>query len=79
MAKMKMEFLAHYKARHGFTLKDRLIAHLPDYAAAISRIAGLANLRDRVPGLAWLSEKLVGLSAGRPLPRWRGDTFWREA
>ncbi len=32
MAKMKIEFLAHYKARHGFTLKDRLIAHLPDYA-----------------------------------------------
>ena len=33
MARMKIEFLAHYKARHGYTLKDRLIAHLPDYAA----------------------------------------------
>ena len=30
---MKIEFLAHYKARHGYTLKDRLIARLPDYAA----------------------------------------------
>jgi FAD/FMN-containing dehydrogenase/Fe-S oxidoreductase len=76
MAKMKVEFLAHYKAKHGFTLKDRLIAHLPDYADAISRVAGLANLRDRVPGLAWVSEKIMGFSARRPLPRWRGDTFW---
>ena len=32
MANMKIEFLAHYKARHGHTLKDRLVAHLPDYA-----------------------------------------------
>ena len=76
MAKMKVEFLAHYKARHGFTLKDRLVAHLPDYAGALSRIAGLANLRDRLPGLAWLSERLTGFSAKRALPRWRGDTFW---
>jgi Fe-S oxidoreductase len=57
-------------------LKDRLVAHLPDYADAVSRIAGLANLRDRVPGLAWLSEKITGFSARRALPRWRADTFW---
>ncbi|HSS14717.1 MAG TPA: FAD-linked oxidase C-terminal domain-containing protein [Rhizomicrobium sp.] len=77
MAKMKVEFLAHYKRRHGFTLKDRLIAHLPDYAGAASRLAPLMNLRDRVPGLAWLSDKLAGFSVRRPLPRWRGDTFWK--
>jgi Fe-S oxidoreductase len=76
MARMKVEFLAHYKARHGFTFKDRLIAYLPDYAGGVSRVAGLANLRDRIPGLAWLSEKLLGLSARRTLPKWRRDTFW---
>ncbi|HKB95521.1 MAG TPA: 4Fe-4S dicluster domain-containing protein, partial [Rhizomicrobium sp.] len=76
MARMKVEFLSHYKAKHGFTLKDRLVAHLPDYAGTISRVAGLANLRDRLPGLAWLSEKVTGFSARRSLPRWRGDTFW---
>jgi Fe-S oxidoreductase len=32
MAKMKVEFLHHYKARHGYTPKDKLVAHLPDYA-----------------------------------------------
>ena len=78
MARMKIEFLSHYKARHGHTLQDRLIAHLPDYAAAASRFAGLLNLRDSVPGIAWLTERLTGLSAARPLPKWRSDTFWRS-
>ncbi len=78
MAKMKVEFLAHYKAKHGHTLKDRLIAHLPAYAAAASRAPWLANLRDTLPGAAWLSEKLLGLSAKRSLPKWRADTFWRS-
>jgi FAD/FMN-containing dehydrogenase/Fe-S oxidoreductase len=78
MAKMKIEFLSHYKARHGYTLQDRLVANLPDYAAAASHVAGLLNLRDRVPGAAWLSEKFSGLSASRSLPKWRSDTFWRS-
>jgi FAD/FMN-containing dehydrogenase/Fe-S oxidoreductase len=79
MAKMKIEFLAHFKARHGFTLRDRLIARLPEYAAIASRVPWLFNLRDALPGAAWLSERLVGLSARRLLPRWRRDTYWRSA
>jgi Fe-S oxidoreductase len=79
MARMKIEFLAHYKARHGHTPRDRLIAHLPDYARAASRLPWLMNLRDRLPGAAWASEKLLGLSARRRLPEWRRDTFWRAA
>ena len=78
MTKMKTEFLAHYKARHGHTLRDRLVAHLPDYAALASRVPWLANLRDALPGAARLSESLLGLAAERVLPRWRRDTFWRQ-
>jgi FAD/FMN-containing dehydrogenase/Fe-S oxidoreductase len=78
MARMKIEFLAHYKARHGFTLRDRLLGKLPDYAHAASGMPWLFNLRDTLPGAAWASEKLFGLSARRPLPRWRADTFWRK-
>ncbi len=76
MARMKVEFLAHYKAAHGFTVKDRLVAHLPDYAAAASRFAWLLNLRNALPAVAWLGEKLLGFSARRSLPTWRRDTFW---
>lgn len=77
MARMKIEFGAHYKARHGHTLRDRLIAHLPRYAHAASRIAWLLNLRNRSPRLARWAERWTAFSAQRTLPRWRGDTFWR--
>ncbi len=78
MAKMKIEFLAHYKARHGHTLRDHLVARLPEYAASASRVPWLLNLRNSVPGAGWLSEKLLGISAQRPLPKWRSETFWRS-
>lgn len=76
MAKLKVEFLQHYKARHGHTLKDKLVARLPDYAALASRFAPLLNLRDRLPLLARLSEKLLGFSARRSLPQWQGQHFF---
>ncbi len=78
MAKMKVEFLHHYKARHGYTLKDKLVAHLPDYAPWASRLAPLLNLRDRIPGLAALSEKLLGLSRQRTLPQWKTKTLFNS-
>ena len=75
MARMKIEFLHHYHRRHGLRLKDRLIAWLPRYAPWGARLGFLLNLRDRLPGLSWLSEKLLGFSARRSLPRWRRDIF----
>ena len=75
---MKVEFLHHYKARHGYTLKDKLLAHLPDYANWASRLAPLLNLRDKAPGLAALSEKMLGLSAKRTLPLWKTQTFFNS-
>lgn len=79
MAKMKVEFLHHYKARHGHTFKDKLVAHLPDYAHWASRFAPLLNLRDKLPGLAALSEMLLGFSARRRLPQWQSQHFFNTA
>ncbi len=78
MAKMKVEFLHHYKTKNGYTLKDKLIAQLPDYAHWGARFAPVLNLRDRIPGLATLSEKLLGLSAKRSLPQWQSKTFFNQ-
>ncbi len=78
MAKMKIEFMAQYRRRHGYTTKDHLIGNLPALVPIASRLSWLLNLRDRVPGLAWLSERSLGLSAKRTLPRWRSDTFWAQ-
>ena len=77
MARMKTEFLHHWQARHGLSLKDRLIASLPHWAPWASRLAPLSNLRDALPGLRGLSERWLGLSARRTLPRWRRDRFMR--
>jgi len=70
MARMKIEFLHHYRKRHGLTPRDWLIAYLPRYAPYAARGAPLMNLRNRVPPLARLGERLFGLSASRKLPEW---------
>ncbi|MBM3358944.1 MAG: FAD-binding protein [Betaproteobacteria bacterium] len=79
MAKMKIEFLHHYRKRHGLSLKDRLVSYLPRYAPWASRVSWLMNLRDRLPGAAALTEWAFGLSARRTLPRWRSDAFGEDA
>jgi Fe-S oxidoreductase len=76
MAKMKVEFLQNYKAKHGHTLQDKLVAHLPDYARWAARLAPVLNLRNRMPLLAALTEKLLGLSAKRSLPEWQMRHFF---
>ncbi len=75
MARMKTEYLHQVRKRHGMGLRDRLFAYLPRYAPWAARLAPILNLRDRIPGAAALSELLLGLSARRPLPRWRRDVF----
>jgi FAD/FMN-containing dehydrogenase/Fe-S oxidoreductase len=75
MARMKIEFLHHYRKRHGLTPRDRLIAYLPRYAPYAARIAPLLNLRNRVAMLAKLGERRFGLSARRKLPRWSANPY----
>ena len=75
MSRMKTEFLYHYQKRHGLKLRERLFAYLPRYASKIRFLSLLLNLRDQIPGLAKLSEWMLGLSAERQLPHWRSDHF----
>src|SRR3546814_1739110 len=75
MAKMKIEVLGQYVKRHALPRKDRVIATLPRWAEAASRFHYLANLRDMVPGLPWLSEKLLGFARQRSLPAFSGRPF----
>jgi len=75
MAAMKVEFLSHYHKKHGLSVRDRLFAYLPRYAHKLRRLGFLLNLRDKIPGIATLSEWLLGLSRERRLPHWRRDHF----
>jgi len=76
MARMKIEFLARYKARHGFTLRDRVVAHLPRYSARAARLQRLVALAARLPG-AGLAMEALGFDPRRPLPAWKKP--WRAS
>ena len=66
MAKMKVEFLHHYRQRRGLKLKDRLIAYLPRYAPFASHVAPLANAAQNA------LKSVLGFARERSLPQWRG-------
>lgn len=78
MAKMKIEFLHQYYGKHRLPIKEYLVAFLPRYAHWAGNFSMLLNLRDQIPGLAKLSELLLGFSSRRRLPRWRRDRFNAE-
>jgi FAD/FMN-containing dehydrogenase/Fe-S oxidoreductase len=65
MAKMKVEFLHHYRKSHRLKLRDRLLAYLPRYAPLASRLAPLTNAMQSV-AQGWL-----GFARERSLPKWR--------
>jgi FAD/FMN-containing dehydrogenase/Fe-S oxidoreductase len=68
MARMKIEFLHHYRKRHGARLKDRLVAGLPRLAPLLQKLRPLLRLRNGMPLLARATEALTGFSATRPIP-----------
>jgi len=75
MAKMKVEVLAARAQKHGLSLHEKLVAHLPDYAPYASRVPWLLNMRNKVPGLAKVLEKPTGFAASRQLPHWSSNPF----
>ena len=75
MSSMKIEMNALRAEKYSLSLHDRLIAYLPNYASVVAKVPWLMNLRDRVPGLPFLSEKITGFSSRRRLPIWRSDYF----
>jgi FAD/FMN-containing dehydrogenase/Fe-S oxidoreductase len=78
MAKMKIEVAAARADRFGTSWKDTLIAELPRIAPVVSRVSGVANLRNRLPALRWLSERWFGFAASRQIPTWSGNRFRDE-
>jgi FAD/FMN-containing dehydrogenase/Fe-S oxidoreductase len=75
MARMKIEFLHHYRKRHVLSPRDRLISYLPRYAPYAARVGPLLNARNRIPSLARFGERMFGLSADRKLPHWSSHPY----
>jgi FAD/FMN-containing dehydrogenase/Fe-S oxidoreductase len=75
MARMKTEVQAARVSKHGLSLHDRLVGYLPRYAPWAARVPWLMNLRNRIPGLAALTERATGFAASRNLPVWSSKPF----
>ena len=75
MSKMKIEISSLRANKFGLDLRSKLVAFLPYYAPIASKLALIMNLRDKLPGLAKLSEIFLGFTSKRPLPKWRRDYF----
>jgi FAD/FMN-containing dehydrogenase/Fe-S oxidoreductase len=73
MARMKIEFLAQYRRKHGLSLRERAVAYLPRYAPWAALAAPLSNLVSDV------LKSALGFSSRRALPRWRRDHFVERA
>ena len=80
MTKMKIEVSAARAERYGLKWRETLIAELPRYAPIVARFPMFANMRNNLAPLRWVTEKTLGLSAARQLPRWHANRFLdREA
>jgi FAD/FMN-containing dehydrogenase/ferredoxin len=69
LARMKLEVLARARDRRPLGPRERLFAYLPRYAPLAAALAPLANLGERVPGAAWLGERVLARRRRR-----RGDS-----
>lgn len=75
MARMKIEVLHRHRQAHGIALRDRLFAYLPRQAGRWARLGPLMSLREKLPGAALLTERILGISRHRKLPRWQSRSF----
>lgn len=75
IAAAKVAFEAARRSKTPLSPFERAAAYLPHYAPKLRRWRHLLNLRDLVPWMAPLSERLTGLAADRPWPRWHRQPF----
>ena len=74
MAKLKYEFLGHYHAEHGFTLREKLFGNVHRLNPIGNRLAPVLNVATRLPG-AGLGQRLIGIHPKRRLPKLASQTF----
>lgn len=71
MARFKIEARHAWTRRNGTTLRDRVIAYMPRYAAVASRFAPVTAFAERIPGVSGLVRRMLRLAPQRSLPVFR--------
>ncbi len=75
MARLKTEFLALYRTKHGIPLRDFLFANIAKFSLYGSAFAAPFNFFSRMRGFRWMQEKLLGIARQRALPQFASETF----
>jgi glycerol-3-phosphate dehydrogenase subunit C len=68
MATIKVEYLAQYNTQRGISWRAQLFARLPQWLHRKPWLRSFIVLRNRIPLVALLGEKFLGISANLPLP-----------
>jgi FAD/FMN-containing dehydrogenase/Fe-S oxidoreductase len=80
MAKMKIEVLAQRRGQFRPSLRDQMIARIPQWARYLSWLPGLLNWASNQSLLRQVLQALTGIAAkGRSLPRWASRPFHRRS
>ena len=80
MAKMKIEVLAARAAKHGLSLRDRLVGYLPHYAGAgVALRAARQSAQQTARCCAGCSKNSPASARKRALPALRRDVFSSDA
>lgn len=77
MAALKAETLSHYHDLHGTPLRTRIFGAIRALNRLGSATAPLSNLLGRIPLLRRLMERVIGITAARPLPVFARDHLGR--
>ena len=75
MAKLKYEFLAHYNARHGLSLRARSFGSISTLSRLGSLMAPLSNWIIQSPLFRKTVQQLLGIHPNRELPSFARPTF----
>lgn len=75
MSALKIEAQAQRNARHGVPLRERLIATLPRLLHGLPGLGMALRLRNRMPWMRSLGERLFGIAAARELPQPAAHAF----
>ena len=77
VAKLKVEFLAHYNEKHRPSYSTIIQGHVATLNRVGSAIAPVANWLAQSPPLRWLMQYATGIDQRRRLPEFQSDHFHR--
>ncbi len=75
MAKIKYEFLNAYHQRHGYSMRERIFAHISALSSVGSALAPLTNWASGLPLTRWAMDRFLRIDKRRPMLPFARQSF----